>query len=299
MTIVISLAIYFFISCAVLAIVFLPGLRWRFFEQLSRVGVRLSRFQAFNRGLLSRGQQVNASIVSKGVVGPVAWLKTHWRAVLVALLFLVVVPLIAVSYRHLNRLETFDHTYAPTVDKQIMALLAGDRLVPPPPIPPERFATMLSVEVEIRRPLVRLANRQWDLLDADFSQRLLIVFQLMKERHGYDMILLEGYRSPARQEMLLAMGSSVTKAGANMSYHQFGLAGDCAFLLNGKIVISERDPWAMQGYQHFGVIAKEVGLVWGGSWKSIQDYGHVELRKPGVLGKGNGAADNADQKHAH
>ena len=32
-------------------------------------------------------------------------------------------------------------------------------------------------------------------------------------------------------------------------------------------------------------IAAQVGLTWGGNWK-MQDYGHVELRRAGVLGRG-------------
>jgi peptidoglycan LD-endopeptidase CwlK len=299
MAVVLSLFVYFCISCVVLAIVFLPAVRWRFFEQLNKAGARFSRMQTQNQLLLERGQKLNSTLFGSLIIGPARWLKQHWRGVCVALVVFLFLPALAISYRHWNRLETFDHTYYQPVDKQIAALLAGDKLVPPPPIPPERFDSMLSVEVEQIRPLVKFANRQWDLLDADFTQRLLVVFQIMKDRHGYDMVLLEGYRSPARQEQLLSMGNSVTKAGANMSYHQFGLAGDCAFILNGKIVISERDPWAMKGYELLGATAKEVGLVWGGSWKSIQDYGHVELRKPGVLGKDRAAAESGGTKHAH
>lgn len=48
------------------------------------------------------------------------------------------------------------------------------------------------------------------------------------------------------------------------------------------MVISERDPWAMQGCQLYGTVAELVGLTWGGCWKSIQDYGHTEYRMPGL-----------------
>ncbi len=70
--------------------------------------------------------------------------------------------------------------------------------------------------------------------------------------------------------------------GGYQSYHQFGLAADVAFKRNGKVVISERDPWAMQGYRLYGQVAESVGLTWGGRWKSIQDYGHTEFRMPGL-----------------
>lgn len=166
-------------------------------------------------------------------------------------------------------------------DPQIVALLEGEQLAPPPALPPEVFTTR---EVEQVRPDVVHASRNWGQLDAGFTQRLLIVFKLMKEHHGYDMVLLEGYRSPERQARLAAMGSHVTNAGPNMSYHQYGLAADSAFMRDGKVVISERDPWAMRGYQLYGEVAEQVGLVWGGRWK-MQDYGHVELRRAGVLAR--------------
>ncbi len=76
-------------------------------------------------------------------------------------------------------------------------------------------------------------------------------------------------------------GPPVTHAGAWQSYHQSGLAVDCAFLRGGRLVISERDPWAMKGYQLFGQVAEQLGLTWGGRWK-MMDLGHIEWRKPGV-----------------
>lgn len=100
----------------------------------------------------------------------------------------------------------------------------------------------------------------------------------MKERYGYDMAILEGYRSPERQNALARMGTSVTNATAFQSYHQFGLAADCAFRRDGKLVISEKDPWAMRGYQLYGEVAESLGLHWGGRWK-MMDLGHIELRK--------------------
>lgn len=169
-------------------------------------------------------------------------------------------------------------------DRQIAVLLEGEQLVPPPPLPPEVFTTR---EVELIRPDVVNASRNWELLDQAFTQRLLVVFKLMKERHGYDMVLIEGYRSPERQARLFEQGGHVTQAGANMSYHQYGLAADSAFFRDGKVVISERDPWVMRGYQLYGEVAEQVGLTWGGRWKML-DYGHVELRRSGVLGRAAG-----------
>src|SRR5690606_12322945 len=125
------------------------------------------------------------------------------------------------------------------------------------------------------------ADRKWHKMNPRYKQRLLMVFKIMQQRHGYEMVLLEGYRSPERQNSL-AGNSNITRARGFQSYHQFGLAADVAFKRNGKVVISERDPWAMQGYQLYGEVAESVGLTWGGRWKSIQDYGHTEYRMPGL-----------------
>jgi peptidoglycan LD-endopeptidase CwlK len=165
-------------------------------------------------------------------------------------------------------------------DSRIAILLEGEQLVPPPSLPPEVFTTR---EVELIVPEAAFASRNWKQLDALFTQRILVVFKLMQERHGYEMALIEGYRSPERQAKLAALGHHVTQAGPYMSYHQFGLAADCAFVRHGNIVISEQDPWAKRGYELFGEIAEQVGLTWGGRWKML-DLGHVELPRKGVLG---------------
>ena len=126
------------------------------------------------------------------------------------------------------------------------------------------------------------ADRKWHKMNPRFKQRLLMVIKTMREQHGYEIILLEGYRSPERQNNL-ATNINTTRAKGFQSYHQFGLAADIAFKRNGKVVISERDPWAMRGYQLYGQVAESVGLTWGGRWKSIQDYGHTEYRMPGLV----------------
>lgn len=125
------------------------------------------------------------------------------------------------------------------------------------------------------------ADRKWNKINPRYKQRLLMVFKIMQEQHGYEMVLLEGYRSHERQNNL-SLNINTTRAKGYQSYHQFGLAADVAFKRDGKVVISERDAWAMRGYQLYGQTAESVGLTWGGRWKSIQDYGHTEYRMPGL-----------------
>nr|WP_196782876.1 M15 family metallopeptidase [Acinetobacter shaoyimingii] len=188
-------------------------------------------------------------------------------------------------------------------DPQIYNLLNGDLLSPPPPVEESLVQAAILAEID-QDPTIpsqpvntvfdgqeadqkshafetNLIDRKWDKMHPSYKQRLLMVFKIMKERHGYEMVLLEGYRSPERQTRLSG-NTATTLAKAFQSYHQFGLAADVAFKRNGKVVISERDPWAMRGYQLYGETAESVGLTWGGRWTRIHDYGHTEFRMPGL-----------------
>lgn len=242
-----------------------------FVAKLGRSGGTL--FAGFGKAARANGQQHAHHFGS-------ALYRNRW--LLTACALLVFTPiLLAIFLRPHVELDGFDDTVSGESNRIVAELLQGEQLVPPPALPPEAFQTR---EVELIRPMLKYASRDWERLDLDFQQRLLLVFKLMEERHGYKMVLLEGYRSPERQNQLAQMGGHVTNARAFQSWHQYGLAADCAFLRNGKVVITERDPWAMQGYQLYGEIAEELGMVWGGRWK-MMDLGHIELRKPGVKRK--------------
>lgn len=281
--VIFSVVAYFLLVCAVLALVLLPTLRervWGQAVQWRRQG--RARMQAWGQRR-EQGLRSSTEGVSDVVQRLVRFMVLNWMWLLGGAAVLLSAPLLSSWLRLGHAFEGYDHTASREMDPKIAALLAGEQLVPPPPLPPELF---LTKEVEQVYPMAARASRQWELLDAEFQQKLLVVFRLMKEQHGYEMVLIEGYRSPERQNQLAAMGGHVTRAGGGQSYHQYGLAADCAFLRNGKVVISEADPWAAKGYELYGQMAQSVGMVWGGSWRSIKDLGHVELRRPGVIKPG-------------
>lgn len=245
--------------------------RWR-----SRFGgviaARWSRIEAQIRGVVSQTSRLLTKIWSsaRSASGEIHRCRGH-AAVIFALLAFP--PLLAFFFSSQSVLDGYPDTKESS-DPVVAALLHGEQLVPPPPPPPDVF---LSKDLELSGREIGGASREWSLLDSEFRQRLLTVFQLMAG-HGYQMVLIEGYRSPERQAQLAQLGPHVTNAGAYQSYHQYGLAADSAFFRNGKIVISERDSWAMEGYRLYGKYAESVGLVWGGKWQML-DLGHVELKK--------------------
>lgn len=234
-------------------------------------------------------------------------LQSHWHLqqwwILIAGFFLFGSVLVFAFTRPISSTK-IEAEYLKEVDPQIYTLLNGEMLTPPPEVDEslisaaiveankleQQYAsqhneTTASSQSEslMHHNLVdtQFVDRKWDRMNPRYKQRLLMVFKIMKERYGYELVLLEGYRSPERQN-LLSGNPNTTRARGYQSYHQFGLAADVAFKRNGRVVISERDPWAMRGYQLYGEVAESVGLTWGGRWKSIQDYGHTEYRMPGL-----------------
>lgn len=164
-------------------------------------------------------------------------------------------------------------------------VLREQKLAPPAPLPPAVFANTESRSFTG-------ADRDWSKLDPVFSQLVLRVMDRLRQR-GVEVVLLEGYRSPERQEALANQANKVTDARAFQSKHQFGLAVDLAPYRDGHLIISEADPWAAKVYELLGQEAEAVGLTWGGHW-SFRDLGHIEA--PGSISKNLRAAAMAKAK---
>ena len=108
---------------------------------------------------------------------------------------------------------------------------------------------------------------------------------------GYTVEIISGTRTYAEQRALCAQGRTthgpvVTKATAGYSNHNFGIAWDIGFFHNGKYL--DEDPM----YKVAGKIGEEQGLDWGGSWKSITDEPHFQLKTDYTLADLRGFHDD-------
>jgi peptidoglycan LD-endopeptidase CwlK len=288
------IVVYFLLACFLVWIILFPegrALVGRWMQGTANYWERATQTSAqASDAALTKVTLVSKYFSSEGQEFA-SWLAKYKWAVAAALLLLAVPPLVIVMFSSGLQLEGFSDDRV-QINPQVAALLKGEQLVPPAPLPPDVFVAAEAAMIQAQRtqqlqysvPLLVSASRNWQLLDPDYAQRLLLVFKIMREQHGYEMALLEGYRSPERQDTLSKMGGHVTGAKAFQSYHQYGFAADCAFLRDGRLVISEKDPWAMKGYTLYGEVAESVGLTWGGRWK-MMDFGHVEWRKPGLIRK--------------
>jgi peptidoglycan L-alanyl-D-glutamate endopeptidase CwlK len=270
--------LYFCLACSLIWLAMFPSGRAAFVQFFAGVQRRLLWHAGGWRRAGDSTVQASWSGARLRLRGWRGFVLRHRVSCAIGLPLILIPTLLALLMRHPGMLPGYEAAGS-VVGPQVASLLRGERLAPPAALPPLAFSTR---EVELLRPLLVDASRNWGLLHPDFSQRLLLAFKIMKEKHGYEMALLEGYRSPARQDLLASAGSQVTNARAFQSWHQYGLAADCAFWREGRLVISEKDPWAMRGYQLYGEVAESLGLTWGGRW-TMMDFGHAELRLRGVM----------------
>ena len=74
-------------------------------------------------------------------------------------------------------------------------------------------------------------------------------------------------------------GRHVTNATPGLSWHQWGEAVDCFWLVDGGAEWSTRKRIdGVNGYVNYASIANKMGLDAGGLWRSFKDFPHVQLR---------------------
>lgn len=76
-----------------------------------------------------------------------------------------------------------------------------------------------------------------------------------------------------------APGPIVTKARGGLSYHNYGLAIDIAFIKGGKLsydMAADDDKDGRRDWMEVVEIFKSFGWAWGGNWATFKDYPHFE-----------------------
>lgn len=139
-------------------------------------------------------------------------------------------------------------------------------------------------------PKRRVADRSNQLLSglhpsiAPLAQKLLA----MAAEQGISLVINQGFRTYAEQDALFAKGRTepggvVTGTKGGESWHNFGLAFDVAMVSPGPKPPIGNPSWppGKDVWSTVGALGQSIGLIWGGSFSSIADYGHFEFH-PGV-----------------
>jgi len=95
--------------------------------------------------------------------------------------------------------------------------------------------------------------------------------------NGVTIKILSGLRTYQEQDALYAQGrtapgNKVTNAKGGFSNHNFGIAFDIGIFEGAKYLGDSPK------YKAVGVLGMELGLEWGGNWKTIVDQPHYQLR---------------------
>ena len=122
----------------------------------------------------------------------------------------------------------------------------------------------------------------------DYTVKALALLRVWLPR-GCEVKIVHSYRSKALQDELYAKGRTtpgpiVTNARGGSSKHNHDDGGtpaskavDLAILEGGKYVPDDSPLWSLVGAS-FTVVAGPQAIRWGGQFKNIRDYGHVELK---------------------
>ena len=100
---------------------------------------------------------------------------------------------------------------------------------------------------------------------------------------GITIKIISGLRTYAEQDALYAQGRTadghiVTNARGGYSNHNFGIAFDVG-VFEGSKYLPESSK-----YRAVGALGVDLGLEWGGNWKTIVDQPHFQLRPNWAVG---------------
>lgn len=97
--------------------------------------------------------------------------------------------------------------------------------------------------------------------------------------------IVQGLRTIDEQNALYAQGRTkpgkiVTNAKGGSSFHNYAIAFDFAFLVNGKEISwdinKDWDGDKIADWMEVVNLFKKAGYEWGGDWKSLKDYPHIQ-----------------------
>jgi hypothetical protein len=121
----------------------------------------------------------------------------------------------------------------------------------------------LTAQRGILSPSNKKIDNSLDNLLPSFGAKVQVLLYNM-EQMGYDPILFEGYRTPARAKELAGKGLGIAN-----SLHIYGAAAD--IISKSKLWSAPNDFWVALGNE-----AKKLGLVWGGDFPHKPDVDHVQ-----------------------
>ncbi len=109
-----------------------------------------------------------------------------------------------------------------------------------------------------------------DALHPYFLEKVSKLIAICKTK-GIELAIVESFRTSAKQNEYKAMGKKYTRATGGHSKHQYGLAIDVVPVVDSIAQWDNARLW-----KKIGAVGEQLGLRWGGRWRTLYDPGHFE-----------------------
>lgn len=215
-----------------------------------------------------RDYQAEHKLVSDGIVGPVTWniLLADVKSIqskLNSIYFMAGTPDGIFGARTANAVTRFQSVNGLAMNGVVDPRTRQQLFNPNPQVDYSKLSSSLSL-MSLNPYVASLARQFLNTCAAN----------------GINVTIAEAFRSWNEQDQLYNQGRTqpgdiVTDAQGGDSYHNWGLAFDCAPVENGQINWND-----INAFNQMGNIGQQVGLEWGGNWTtfdiSIVDMPHFQ-----------------------
>lgn len=120
-------------------------------------------------------------------------------------------------------------------------------------------------------PMLDVNEKRLAKVHPTLAEKSRIILALADDE-GYSLQVSQGLRTFAEQDALFNKRPKVTQARGGQSMHNYGLAVDFVFIVDGK------PSWDEKLYRNIKGWAAIADLEWGGNWKNFVDLPHVQLK---------------------
>lgn len=174
-----------------------------------------------------------------------------------------------------------DGDFGPNTDKATKAFQVSRNLTPDGKVGDNTYAAAESLKVDVGSQKPE-PPKEVTAVASDYNERKLAQVhpalahrarKVLAAAHadGFELRVTQGLRTFAEQDKLFRQRPKVTNARGGQSMHNYGLAVDFAFVVDGKI------SWDEKLYTRIGKWATAAGLEWGGYWPRFKDMPHCQL----------------------
>ena len=169
--------------------------------------------------------------------------------------------------------------------EQIWEALAGAMAVRGLPAGASSAVITLPTGYRTPEPPPCLESRSIDDCEPELRDRIIKLMLAFKREQGKELFITCSWRSTARQQELYQQGRVkpgyiVTNIDGikTRSRHNYYPSQAVDVCVDDDLGVGKHPVWDIKAYMPLEELCQRFGLVWGGSWKHLKDYPHIEMK---------------------